>query len=82
MPWLRYRVHDRVLYRGQAATVRFVGMTMWCTDEDEWVEQRVTAWINTQTGDPYRPDTFQLISAGSDGIFGTEDDITNFDRSE
>lgn len=52
------------------------------TDEDEWVEQRVTAWINTQTGDPYRPDTFQLISAGSDGIFGTEDDITNFDRSE
>ncbi|MEE2941172.1 MAG: prepilin-type N-terminal cleavage/methylation domain-containing protein [Planctomycetota bacterium] len=51
-------------------------------EEDEWVEQRVTALINTQTGDPYRPDTFQLISAGSDGIFGTEDDITNFDRSE
>ena len=40
------------------------------TDEDEWVEQRVTAWINTQTGDPYRPDTFQLISAGSDGSSG------------
>ncbi|MEC8495812.1 MAG: prepilin-type N-terminal cleavage/methylation domain-containing protein [Planctomycetota bacterium] len=51
-------------------------------DEEEWVEQRVTALINTQTGDPYRPDKFQLISAGSDGIFGTEDDITNFDRSE
>lgn len=52
------------------------------TDEDEWVEQRVTAWLNPTTGDPYRPDTFQLISAGSDGIYGTEDDITNFDRSE
>ena len=51
------------------------------TDEDERVEQRVTAWINTQTGDLNKPDTFQLISAGSDGIFGTEDDITNFDRS-
>lgn len=27
---------------------------------------------------PYRPDTFLLISAGKDGIFGTSDDVTNF----
>lgn len=28
---------------------------------------------------PYRADTFILISAGSDGEYGTPDDITNFD---
>lgn len=28
---------------------------------------------------PYNPKTFLLISAGWDGIFGTKDDITNFD---
>jgi len=27
---------------------------------------------------PYRPDSFILISAGSDGLYGTEDDVTNF----
>lgn len=47
-----------------------------------WTEQRVKAWQNPTTGDPYRPDTFQLISAGADGVFGTEDDITNFSRTE
>jgi prepilin-type N-terminal cleavage/methylation domain-containing protein len=28
----------------------------------------------------YRRDTFQLISAGPDGQFNTEDDVTNFER--
>ena len=27
---------------------------------------------------PYNPKTFILISAGSDGVFGTKDDVTNF----
>ncbi len=27
---------------------------------------------------PYRPDSFILISAGPDGLYGTADDITNF----
>lgn len=27
---------------------------------------------------PYRPDTYLLISAGADGVYGTNDDITNF----
>lgn len=35
------------------------------------VETRVT---------PYNPDTYLLISAGYDKLFGTDDDITNFDR--
>jgi len=31
---------------------------------------------------PYNPDSYLLISAGSDGIYGTSDDITNFNRNE
>lgn len=27
---------------------------------------------------PYRPDSYVLISAGTDGLYGTNDDITNF----
>jgi len=27
---------------------------------------------------PYRPDSYILISAGADGLYGTKDDITNF----
>jgi hypothetical protein len=27
---------------------------------------------------PYNPDTYILISAGYDGIYGTKDDVTNF----
>jgi hypothetical protein len=27
---------------------------------------------------PYRPDSYILISAGTDGIYGTNDDIKNF----
>ncbi len=29
---------------------------------------------------PQNPETFILISAGADGIFGTKDDVTNFER--
>ncbi len=27
---------------------------------------------------PYRPDSYLLISAGADGLYGTPDDIRNF----
>jgi hypothetical protein len=27
---------------------------------------------------PYRPDSYILISAGADGLYGTNDDVTNF----
>ena len=46
----------------------------------EWIEEKVVAAINPTTGSPYRQDTFQLISAGPDGQFGTADDIGNFNR--
>jgi len=29
---------------------------------------------------PYRPDSYLLISAGADGLYGTDDDICNFGR--
>jgi prepilin-type N-terminal cleavage/methylation domain-containing protein len=29
---------------------------------------------------PYRPDSYLLISAGPDGLYGTEDDVRNFGR--
>lgn len=45
------------------------------------VEEKVIGEVNPQTGAPYRQDSFQLISAGADGIFGTEDDIGNFNRN-
>lgn len=48
--------------------------------EAEFVETKVTAVINPDTGDPYRLDSFQLISAGPDGDFGTEDDLGNFSK--
>ncbi|AQQ09445.1 type II secretion system protein G [Sedimentisphaera cyanobacteriorum] len=31
---------------------------------------------------PYRPQSFLLITAGKDGKFGTEDDITNFSQNQ
>jgi len=53
-------------------------------DEDtgEPVESEVTAYKNSKTGTFFQPRKFQLVSAGIDCLFGTEDDITNFDRGE
>ena len=47
-------------------------------DEGDLVEVKVTAAINPKTGDAYRLDSFQLISAGPDGEFGSDDDVGNF----
>lgn len=38
------------------------------------------AFKNPATGRFYRHTTYQLVSAGPDGRFGTDDDITTFDR--
>lgn len=48
----------------------------------EVVESRVQAAVSPLTQDPYNKASFQLISAGPDGIFGTEDDIGNFTVQE
>jgi hypothetical protein len=36
--------------------------------------------ISIDTGRPYRPDSYILISAGFDGMYGTDDDIFNFEK--
>ncbi len=42
-------------------------------------EQSVSAQTSSKTGSFANADTYQLISAGPDLLFGTEDDKTNFD---
>ena len=37
-------------------------------------------WFNSASARPYCRDSFMLISAGSDGQYGTDDDICNFDN--
>lgn len=46
-------------------------------DVPEWPVAPVT---NEETGIPYNADSFQLISAGPDEMYGTEDDVTNFKK--
>lgn len=41
-------------------------------------EQKVRPRKNPVTGDWYEPTSYQLVSAGEDGEFGTEDDITSY----
>jgi prepilin-type N-terminal cleavage/methylation domain-containing protein len=49
-------------------------------DTGEIEELPVKAFMNPATKTYFNSNTFQLISAGVDGKFGTEDDITNFKR--
>jgi len=41
-------------------------------------EQEVSPGRNERTGSYWKPNSFQLISAGPDGLFGSEDDITSY----
>ena len=36
--------------------------------------------ISVELGRPYKPDSYILISAGYDGVYGTKDDIYNFNK--
>jgi prepilin-type N-terminal cleavage/methylation domain-containing protein len=45
----------------------------------ELLETQVTAEKNAATGRYHNPHTFQLLSAGPDGHFGTDDDIANYE---
>jgi prepilin-type N-terminal cleavage/methylation domain-containing protein len=38
-------------------------------------------WQSQKTKTAFRRDSFQLVSAGPDRVFNTEDDVTNFDRN-
>jgi prepilin-type N-terminal cleavage/methylation domain-containing protein len=49
-------------------------------DTGEQIDAVVVAFKNATTGQYYSAQGFQFISAGPDCVFGTEDDITAFDR--
>lgn len=46
----------------------------------EEIRSAAAALENPTTGRWYRHGSYQLVSAGPDGRFGTEDDVTDFDR--
>lgn len=46
----------------------------------EPLEAEVRALVNDKTRLPYQAGRYQLLSAGIDGVFGTEDDLTHFTR--
>jgi prepilin-type N-terminal cleavage/methylation domain-containing protein len=48
--------------------------------QGEWDSSTVKALKSSKTGNYYNARSFQLISAGEDGIFGTDDDLFNFER--
>ena len=50
------------------------------TSEEQ--ESAPVPFKNARTGQFYAAQTFQFISAGEDGRFGTDDDVTTFDRDE
>jgi prepilin-type N-terminal cleavage/methylation domain-containing protein len=41
---------------------------------------RALPWRDAKTKAPFRSDSFQIISAGPDGEFNTDDDIVHFER--
>jgi prepilin-type N-terminal cleavage/methylation domain-containing protein len=49
------------------------------TETGEAVETEISARKSAKTGNWVNPHSFQLISAGPDAKFGTEDDIGNFE---
>ena len=49
-------------------------------DSQEETTSIPLAYKNKRTGQYFMAQSFQLISAGQDGLFGTEDDLTTFDR--
>ena len=51
------------------------------TNNYEVFREEITDWRIFETSGrywPHRPDSYILISAGADGLYGTNDDITNF----
>ena len=62
---------------GSTQTVRLAD-----APEGEDADQTVTPWTSKKTGTFANPDSYQIISAGPDRIFGTKDDVTNFDHDD
>lgn len=61
-------------YDEREPRVYFAGM-----EEEEVEEQTAEPRRNATTGGFDQPGKFQLLSAGADGLFGTEDDLVHYD---
>jgi len=72
--WGNPLIYIRHTDYGKSFTYTFMG-------EDGWEPMDVQAVKNPRTGIYYKFESCQIISAGSDGIFDTEDDVANFVRS-
>ena len=66
------RIHHRRDYGKKFSYITFDGA------DGMTVDNMVQAIKSPKTGEFFHRRRFQLISAGSDGLFGTSDDIHNF----
>lgn len=55
------------------------GATVQAGEDEYYEEQQVSPVSHERTGSFYEPNGFQLVSAGSDGLFETEDDLYSFE---
>ncbi len=74
-PWLNPIVYLESLHYPESRDLSYMAGPEEAPPEEQGVEARRDA----RTGGYEEPGKFQLISAGEDGIFGTEDDITHYD---
>lgn len=70
-PWLNPIVYFESLHYGDEVIVL-------AGPDGVLEEQKVKARTNEKTGGWEAPGGFQLISAGADGLFGTDDDLVSF----
>ena len=52
------------------------------TDVIKFIKYVDNPQIGISARGPYNPESFILVSAGKDGIYGTDDDITNFEKKK
>ena len=66
-----------------ANEIRIVAVNKDGVDEDpvQVFYEQITQRADGNFFKPFNPSTFLLISAGHDGVYGTEDDIYNFERN-
>ena len=58
------------------------GATVQAGEEEFYEEQQLAPIGNERTGSFYEPNGFQLVSAGADGFFETEDDLYSFQKDK
>lgn len=72
-PWGNPIVYlDSLHYSDRVTRIAVAGM------DEFFEEQEVKPGRNERTGSFWEPNSFQLLCAGPDGLFGTEDDITSY----